>query len=84
LVTNIVKEEFKDIESHDGGSLNLRLYGIPSRQEKDFTGQGGDFFLTFGFKEMSFVDSWLPILAFVSGIPRDSVRSLRKSVAVKL
>ena len=52
MVTNIVKEEFKDIESHDGGSLNLRLYGIPSRQEKDFTGQEGDFFLTFGFKDV--------------------------------
>jgi len=44
LVTNMVKEEFKDIELHDGGGLNLRLFGIPSHQEKLISVGRGEYF----------------------------------------
>jgi len=59
----MVKEEFKDIELHDGGSLNLRLFGIPSRQEKLISvGIGRLFFLTLGFKDVQGVNSWIIVM----------------------
>jgi hypothetical protein len=51
LVTNMVKEEFKDIELHDGGGLNLIwLFGIPSRQEKLISVGSGEYFFDFWFQ----------------------------------
>jgi hypothetical protein len=44
LVTNMVKEEFKDIELHDGGGLNLMVIrDTQSSREIDFRGSGGYF-----------------------------------------
>jgi hypothetical protein len=52
LVTNMVKEEFKDIEFHDGGGLNLMVIrDTQSSRKIDFHGYRGVFFLTFGFKD---------------------------------
>ena len=34
LVTNMAKEEFKDIKLYDGGSLNLMLRGYPVVKNK--------------------------------------------------
>jgi len=52
LVTNIVKEEFKDIESHDGGGLNLTVKRDTQSSRKRFYWEGREFFLTFGFKDV--------------------------------
>ena len=53
LVTNMVKEEFKDIELHDGGGLNLMAIRDTRLSRKiDFHGYRGIFFLTFGFKDV--------------------------------
>jgi len=53
LVTNMVKEEFKDIELHDGGGLNLMVIrDTQSSRKIDFLGSGEYFFLTFGFKDV--------------------------------
>jgi hypothetical protein len=70
LVTNVVKEGFKDIELHDGGGLNLiRLHGIPKSQEKLISmGIGGLFFLTFGFKDVQFDDIELFKLLLLNNI----------------
>ncbi len=39
LVTNVVKEEFKDIEFHDGGGLNLMVIrNTRSSRKIDFRG----------------------------------------------
>ena len=52
MVTNMVKEEFKDIELHDGGGLNLMVIrDTQSSRKIDFYGYRGVFFLTFGFKD---------------------------------
>jgi hypothetical protein len=40
----MVKEEFKHIELHDGGGLNLMVIGIPSRQEKLIPMGRGEYF----------------------------------------
>jgi hypothetical protein len=48
----MVKEEFKDIELHDGGGLNLMVIrDTQSSRKIDFHGYRGVFFLTFGFKD---------------------------------
>ena len=53
LVTNVVKEEFKDIELYDGGGLNLMVIrDTQSSRKIDFRGWRGVFFLTFGFKDV--------------------------------
>ena len=52
MVTNIVKEEFKDIESHDGGGLNLTVERDTQSSRKRFYWEGREFFLTFGFKDV--------------------------------
>ncbi len=53
LVTNRVKEEFKDMESHDGGCLNLIIKrDTQTSRNIDIYGDGGIFFLTFGFKDV--------------------------------
>jgi hypothetical protein len=54
LVTNVVKEEFKDIELHDGDGLNLIGYtGYPVVKKKLISAGGGEyFFLTFGSKDV--------------------------------
>jgi len=53
LVTNMVKEEFKDIELHDGGGLNLMVIrDTQSSRIIDFLGSGEYFFLTSGFKDV--------------------------------
>jgi hypothetical protein len=52
LVTNSVKEEFKDIEFHDGGCLNLIIKrDTQTSRNIDIYGYGEMFFLTFGFKD---------------------------------
>ena len=52
-VTNVVKEEFKDIELRDGGGLNLMVIrDTQSSRKIDFYGQRGVFFLTLGFKDV--------------------------------
>jgi hypothetical protein len=52
LVTNMLKEEFKDIELHGGGGLNLIVIrDTQSSRKIDFHGYRGVFFLTFGFKD---------------------------------
>jgi hypothetical protein len=49
----MVKEEFKDIELHDGGGLNLMVIRDTQKSRKiDIYGYGGLFFLTFGFKDV--------------------------------
>jgi len=54
LVTNIVKEEFKNIELHDRGGLNFMVTrDTQSSRKADFCGHRGVFFLTFGSKEVS-------------------------------
>ena len=53
LVTNRVKEEFKDMESHDGDRLNLIIKGdTQTSRNIDIYRDGGIFFLTFGFKDV--------------------------------
>ena len=53
MVTNMLKEEFKDIELHDGGGLNLMVIrDTQSSRKIDIRGYRGVFFLTFGFKEV--------------------------------
>jgi len=53
LVTNIAKKEFKDIELHDGGGLNLIVIrDTQSSRKIDVYGERGVFFLTFGFKDV--------------------------------
>ena len=47
----MVKEEFKDIESQDGGGLNLIVNRDTQSSRKLISGGKGDFFLTFGFKD---------------------------------
>jgi hypothetical protein len=48
----MVKEEFKDIELHDEGGLNLMVIrDTQSSRKIDFHGYRGVFFLTFGFKD---------------------------------
>ena len=52
MVTNMVKEEFKDVELHDGGGLNLTVNrDTQSSRKIDFCGHRGIFSLTFGFKD---------------------------------
>ena len=54
LVTNMVKEEFKDIELHDGGGLNLMVIrDTQSSRKIDFLGSGEIFFLDFWFQRCS-------------------------------
>ena len=54
MVTNMVKKEFKDIELHDGGGLNLMVTPDTQTSRKiDIYGHKGVFFLTFGFKDVS-------------------------------
>jgi hypothetical protein len=49
----MVKEEFKDIELHDGGGLNFMVTRDTQKSRKiDIYGYGGLFFLTFGFKDV--------------------------------
>jgi len=49
----MIKEEFKDIELHDGGGLNLMVMrDTQSSRKVDFHGCRGVFFLTFGFKDV--------------------------------
>jgi hypothetical protein len=49
----MVKEEFKDIELHDGGGLDLMVIrDTQSSRKIDFHGYRGVFFLTFGFKDV--------------------------------
>jgi hypothetical protein len=51
----MVKEEFKDIELHDGGGLDLMVIrDTQSSRKIDFHGYRGVFFLTFGFKDVQF------------------------------
>ena len=53
LVTNVAKEEFKDIELRDGGGLNLMVIrDTQSSRKVDIYGYRGIFFLTFGFKDV--------------------------------
>jgi hypothetical protein len=48
----MLKEEFKDIELHDGGGLNLMVIrDTQSSRKIDYRGYRGVFFLTFGFKD---------------------------------
>jgi len=48
----MVKEEFKDIELHDGGGLNFMVTRDNQKSRKiDIYGYRGMFFLTFGFKD---------------------------------
>jgi len=48
----MIKEEFKDVELHDGGGLNLMVTrDTQSSRKTDFCGHRGVFFLTFGFKD---------------------------------
>ena len=51
LVTNIVREEFKDIESHDRAGLNLIVIRDTQTSRNDTSGCRGLFILTFGFKD---------------------------------
>ena len=52
MVTNIVKEEFKDIELHHRSCLNFMVIRDTQQSRKlIFVGIGELFFLTFGFKE---------------------------------
>ena len=49
----MVKEEFKDIELHDGGGLNFMVTRDTQKSRKiDIYGYRGIFFLTFGFKDV--------------------------------
>jgi len=49
----MVKGEFKDIELHDGGGLNLMVIrDTQSSRKIDFLGSGEYFFLTSGFKDV--------------------------------
>ena len=49
----MVKEEFKDIELHDGGGLDLMVTrDTQSSRKIDFYGYREIFFLTFGFKDV--------------------------------
>ena len=51
----MVKEEFKDMELHDEGGLNLMVTrDTQSSRKDDFYGHRGVFFLTFGFKDGMF------------------------------
>jgi len=53
MVMNMVKEESRDIELHDGGGLNLMfIRDTQSSRKIDFHGYRGVFFLTFGFKDV--------------------------------
>ena len=55
MVTNIVKEEFNDIELHDGGGLNfISTRDTQTPRNIDIYGYRGVFFLTFGFKDVQF------------------------------
>ena len=57
MVTNMVKEEFKDVAFHDGDGLNLMLIrDTQSSRKVDFHGYKGIFFLTFGFKDVGHVE----------------------------
>jgi len=58
LVTNSVKEEFKDIEFHDGGCLKLIIKrDTQTSRNINIYGYGEMFFLTFGFKDVSLTPS---------------------------
>ena len=49
----MLKEEFENIEFHDGGGLNLMfIRDTQSSRKIDFRGYRGVFFLTFGFKDV--------------------------------
>ena len=51
LVTNMVKEEFKDIELHDGGGLNFMVTRDTQKSRKfDIYGYRGSIFLDFWFQ----------------------------------
>ncbi len=55
LVTNMVKEEFKDIELNDGGGLNFMVTPDTQTSRKIFPyAHRYQFFLTFGFKDVLF------------------------------
>jgi hypothetical protein len=61
LVTNVVKEEFKDIEIHDGGGLNLMVIrDTQSSRKIDFPGYRGSIFLDFWFQRRATGDSSEP------------------------
>ena len=53
MVTNMVKDEFKNMELHNGGGAKPHVYsGYPVVKKKLISmGIGGIFFLTFGFKD---------------------------------
>ncbi len=53
MVTNMVKEELKDIELHDGGGLNFMvILDTQTSRKIDIYGHKRIFFLTFGFKDV--------------------------------
>jgi hypothetical protein len=67
-----IKEEFKDIEIHDGGGLNLIVIrDTQSSRKIDFHGCRGIFFLTFGFKDVSCSRRESPVICL-----RKNTRSL--------
>jgi hypothetical protein len=54
LVANVVKEEFKDIELHDGGGLNFMVIrDTQSPRRIDFRGYRGIVFLDYWFQRCS-------------------------------
>ena len=62
MVTNVVKEGFKDIELHDGGGLNLIGFrDTQSSRRIDFHGYRGDIFLDFWFQR------WLEVTERIVG-----------------
>ena len=62
MVTNIVKEEFKEIESLDGGSLNLIVMQDTQSSRKRLYWAGRDFSLDFQFQRCLFsIDTGHPI-----------------------
>ncbi len=52
LVTNIVKKEFKEIESHDGKGLYLTVGWDTQSVKKRYLGVWGIIFLDFCFKDV--------------------------------
>ena len=59
MVTNMVKEEFKDIELHDGGSLNLMVIrDTQSSRIIDFRGYTGSIFLDLWFQRCATCLQW--------------------------
>ena len=78
MVTNMVKDEFKNMELHNGGGAKPHVYsGYPVVKKKLISmGIEGIFFLTFGFKdEMSQITRTRcsPSSGFVKGIGRSVI-----------